>query len=86
MSDLSITEITEAWRQLKASEREGWRYADELEQQRKRLQETNQILVDALLAMFASIHPYRDDGTPTIPDETVAKANAAIAKATGENK
>ena len=40
-------------------------------------------LLEALLMMFASIHPYRDDGTPTIPDETVAKANAAIAKATG---
>jgi hypothetical protein len=41
-------------------------------------------LLDALLEMFASIPPYREDGTSTIPDSTVEKANAAIAKATGE--
>ncbi len=41
-------------------------------------------LLDALLQMFASIPPYRQDGTPTIPDAVVEIANAAIAKATGE--
>ena len=39
-------------------------------------------LLEALLAMFASIPPYTYDGTPTIPDATVALANAAISKAT----
>lgn len=84
MNDLSINEITEAWRKLQASEREGWRYADELNKERERLKAINADLLEALLMMFASIHPYRADGTPTIPDETVEKANAAIAKATGE--
>ena len=39
-------------------------------------------LLEALLHMFASIPPYRHDGSPTIPDAVVEFANAAIAKAT----
>lgn len=35
-------------RRLHQSEREGWRYADELEQERQRLNEVNQELLEAL--------------------------------------
>lgn len=35
-------------RRLHQSEREGWRYADEVEQERKRLHEVNAELVEAL--------------------------------------
>ena len=47
----------------------------------RRLHEVNQELLEALHMMFASIPPYTHDGTPTIPDKTVDKANAAINKA-----
>jgi len=63
-------------RRLYESEREGWRYADELEQDRKRLHEVNAELVEALSAVIRGV-----------PDtwEGVQKAKAALRKATGEN-
>lgn len=42
-------------RRLDQSEREGWRYADELEQERKRLDALNAELVEALLDVTASL-------------------------------
>ena len=56
-----------------------WR--EEAAAELRRLHEVNQELSEALNLMFASIIPYQHDGTPTIPDATVDKANAAIAKA-----
>lgn len=43
-------------------------------------------LLDALNVMLGSIHPYREDGTPTIPEATIDIVNAAIEKATGDAK
>jgi hypothetical protein len=53
LHDKSDIAIQLAWRdaelrRLHQSEREGWRYADELEQERKRLHEVNQELLEAL--------------------------------------
>ena len=50
----------------------------------RRLYEVNHELLEALHMMFASIPPYTHDGTPTIPDKTVDKVCAAIAKAEGK--
>jgi tetratricopeptide (TPR) repeat protein len=44
-------------RRLHQSEREGWRYADELEQERKRLNEANQAMLEALKAQPAQQEP-----------------------------
>lgn len=56
-------------RRLHQSEREGWRYADELEQERKRLHAANQELLNAL-------HLIRDSSDGA----AVAIAKAAITK------
>ena len=59
-------------RRLEQSEREGWRYADELEQERKRLAALNAELVEALQFVVRGV-----------PDtwEGVQKAREVIAKA-----
>ena len=64
-------------RRLHQSEIEGWRYAAELEQERKRLHEINQELVEALkLAKTIIGHP----------DDTASKyITETLNKATGEN-
>ena len=59
-------------RRLHQSEREGWRYANELEQERNRLHEVNAELVEACKAALSDDKPY------------IEKCRAAIAKATGE--
>ena len=71
MNDLSITEISEAWRRLQQSEREGWRYADELERERRRLTALKDELLEAL--EFCAGTSYIDDAHRV--------ANQAIAKA-----
>ena len=63
-------------RRLHQSEREGWRYANELEQERKRLYEVNAELVEALEAVIRGV-PDTWDG--------VKQAKAVLAKAQGEN-
>jgi hypothetical protein len=73
---LSLTEITEAWRQLQASEREGWRYADELEKERVRLNKVNNDLLEAL--KFCAGTSYIDDAHRV--------ASTAIANATAKTQ
>ena len=60
-----------ALRQLSVSEKEGWRYADELEQERKRLTALNEKLAEAL----ENIRIESDE------DRIVLIARAAIAAA-----
>jgi hypothetical protein len=60
-------------RRLHQSEREGWRYVGELEQERKRLSEVNAELVEAVKAALSDDQPY------------IERCKAALAKATGEN-
>ena len=60
-------------RRLSVSEREGWRYADELEQERKRLETANAELLEALKSVM-----YWDNGKPEWEE-----ARAAIAKQGG---
>lgn len=58
-------------RRLHQSEREGWRYAEELEQERKRLNEANQAMLEAL-AEIANVN--------AMDYEYQAWARAAITK------
>jgi hypothetical protein len=64
-------------RRLHQSEREAWRYADELEQERKRLHEVNAELVEALKQII------------DLPEDSrihYKAARRAITKATGEQQ
>jgi hypothetical protein len=72
-----IDEAADELRRLHQSEREGWKYADEMEQARKRLHEVNIELVEALRVVVRGV-----------PDtwQGVKQAYIAIAKATGDNK
>lgn len=67
-------------RRLHQNEREGWRYADELEQERKRLHEVNQELLEALQTIMGD----GDHGQSMTWTERCQQARAAILKATGE--
>jgi hypothetical protein len=49
----------------------------------RRMEAVIQQLLEALEKMFASIPPYRHDGSTTIPEDVVDFANAAIAAAKG---
>lgn len=74
LTKFSIEPISKAaaeLRRLHQSEREGWRYANELEQERKRLHEVNTELVEALSWFVAAVE--------------LSKASYALAKAQGEN-
>lgn len=66
-------------RRLHQSEREGWRYADELEQERKRLHVLTQKLVEALKWIADQMYDPWTNGA-----EAQRHAQAALAKATGE--
>lgn len=79
-------------RRLHQSEREGWRYADELEQERKRLNETNAELVE-LLQQSRKHLPIAAASWNEEPEYAihvkavlalVADIDAAISKAAGE--
>lgn len=63
-------------RRLHQSEREGWRYANELEQERKRLHEVNAELVEALGTVIRGV-PNTWDG--------VQKAKVVLDKAKESN-
>ncbi len=66
-------------RRLHQSEREGWRYSDELEQERKRLTAENEALREALRWAVQCVH-FDEDDMP----EAYAKwmqARAALARA-----
>lgn len=62
-------------RRLEQSEREGWRYADELEQERKRLSNLNAELVDVLVEAGNFIQPFNS------ADELLEKIDTTLAKA-----
>ena len=66
-------------RRLHQSEREGWRYAAELEQERKRLHEVNEELVESLREVLAYCDEAGNDWL------CLVTAKAALTKATGEN-
>ena len=70
-----LSEYANEIRRLHQSEREAWRYADEVEQERKRLHEVNAELVDALKVVIRGV-----------PDtwEGVKQAKAALTKAEGK--
>lgn len=66
---------------LLASCKEGWRHADELDQDRKRLAEINADLLDALQDMVDN----HEDACTGYGEGAADKARAAIAKAKGIN-
>ena len=70
-------------RRLHQSEKEGWRHADELEQDRKRLHEVNAELVEIVKAV-AHIDVDFGYGEYCLEPHHIEAARAAIAKATGE--
>ena len=41
--------------------------------------ETLRLALEAFKSIFASTHPYREDGTSTLSDESVELSNKAIA-------
>ena len=69
-------------RRLHSSEKEGWRYSDELEQSRKKLETSNSQLIAALNAMLTHMGMDEDDWNKP----TFNQARAAINKATGETE
>lgn len=69
-------ETVEELRRLHQSEREGWRYANELDQERKRLHELNAELVEALGTVIRGV-PNTWDG--------VQKAKVVLDKAKESN-
>lgn len=78
-----LSEYAAELRRLHQSEREGWRYADELEQERKRLHEVNAELVEALKEAAFHLKNECDVGV----DEWMAvqvRAEAALTKAEGK--
>lgn len=81
MDDIGEHQVAAELRRLHQSEKEGWRYAAELEHDRKRLHEVNVHLVDALNEM---IEAYQHEASPNNPSLVVARA--AIAIATGEQQ
>ena len=80
-----LEEAAAELRRLHESEREGWRYADELEQDRKRLHEVNAELVEALKYCRQKIAYMTEHGEWYSPGRAIEKADAALRKATGEN-
>jgi len=48
------------------------------------LSEENVELIEALELMLETVPPYKEDGTCTIPDDTIEVVNKAMAKAKGE--
>ena len=73
-------ETAEVLRRLHQSEREGWRYANELEQERNRLHEINAELVRTMQTIRNISLMNSGDWAKTIEQEVCE----AIAKATGE--
>jgi multidrug resistance efflux pump len=76
-------EAADELRRLHQSEKEGWRHADELEQDRKRLHEVNAELVEIVKAV-AHIDVDFGYGEYCLEPHHIEAARAAIAKATGE--
>lgn len=76
MDDIGEHQAAAELRRLLQSEKEGWRYAAELEHDRKRLHEVNAELVEAL--------EYIDSENAST--EVLRRACAALAKATKEQQ
>ena len=75
---LQMSDVVNFLAQLRQSEKEGWRYADELEQERKRLHEVNQMLIEVLERWSKDPAAYPADKTLD------ADTDAALAKAKGK--
>ena len=71
-------------RRLYQSEREAWRHADELEQERKRLHDANTELLEALKELLD--REWQDDEGDFRLEMARNHARAAIANAQGETK
>jgi hypothetical protein len=85
---INLTYVFDFLRSLQQSEKEGWRYADEVEKERQRLHEVNQELLEALKIFTDPYSGWTEQDfltsmanglTPGI--HKIAKARAAIAKA-----
>jgi hypothetical protein len=78
----AVRAISAELRRLYQSEREGWRYADELEQERKRLHEENAAMLKALrVAVLALAHA--NEAAPGLYDDAYNKVSDAIDQAEG---
>jgi len=67
-------------RRLHQSEREGWRYAEELEQERKRLNEANQAMLEALKKISRTEYHIETPPTESLEEKMRQIARAAVAK------
>ena len=76
-----LLEAAAELRRLYQSEREGWRYADELEQERKRLHEVNQMLVESAEMALEALEMFCEHGAILRPLETVETLRQAIEQA-----
>lgn len=70
-------------RRLHQTEREGWRYADELEKERKRLERVNQELMEALVECERYGKGYTNRKESYLPPFVRSKIQTALAKARG---
>ena len=81
------TEAAAAIRRLRQSEREGWRHADELDQERRRLYALNQELLEALkdthALLQATLLIINDAEARAIAKQQLDANRAAIARAEG---
>lgn len=89
MRAIDVDEAAAELRRLHQSEQEGWRYASELEEERKRLHEANQAMLEALKELKSAVNSAITCGDWVVdgacdPDACLRRVEAAIAKATGE--
>ena len=78
-------EAVEELRRLHQSEGEGWRYANELEQERKLLHEVNEELVGALYNLRWAASERDKKNRIRQFDDFMDAADVALAKAQGDN-
>ena len=79
LDELGLPHYAAELRRLSVSEREGWRYADELEQERKRLETANAELLEALKEVRRRV------SNPMLSHAIEADIDAAIAKHGGSH-
>lgn len=73
-------------RRLYQSEREGWRYADELEQERKRLNEVNQMLVESAEMALEALENIHSGNMTPMAEESWNKAMKALRRALEQSR
>lgn len=79
-----IDEAADELRRLHQSESEGWRYANELEQERRRLYDVNAELLKAVKYIANCCQLSLDNPKFRIDETSCDLIRTAIAKATGE--